>query len=321
MPAFSKRSFLSLLLIPILAAALAFTGTPAMAAKRVRIASVGWTGVTVKTDLAVAILQSLGYEADNIMVSVPIAFKAVSTGEADAFMGNWMPSQKSMVTPYLKDGSIIKSATNMSGAQYTLAVPTYCAEGGLRNFADIAKFGDKLDWKIYGIEAGNDGNEIIQNMIDKNMFGLGKFTLVPSSEAGMLAQVQSYVPDRKWIVFLGWAPHSMNERIDMTYLKGSTAETFGADDGTAEVWTVLRPGFEKENPNAARLLHNMTFSITMMNRIMAAMHKNESLTPREAGLQWIKTHPATYRAWLDGVTTIGGKPGVPAFEAVLQKIK
>ena len=166
-------------------------------------------------------------------------------------------------------------------AKYTLAVPSFCVDQGLKDFKDIVKFGDALDWKIYGIEAGNDGNMVIQNMIDKNMFGLGKFKLVASSEMAMLAEVQSFAQQKKPIVFLGWAPHSMNERIDMTYLTGSTAETFGGDDGTATVWTNTRKGFEKDMPNVATFLKNFTFPVAMINQIMTAMHTQERPLPPE----------------------------------------
>ena len=33
-------------------------------------------------------------------------------------------------------------------------------DDGLKDFADIAKFKDQLDGKIYGIEPGNDGNRL-----------------------------------------------------------------------------------------------------------------------------------------------------------------
>ncbi|WP_319765332.1 glycine betaine ABC transporter substrate-binding protein [Maridesulfovibrio sp.] len=306
-----------LLGVAVLIATIFVFSIAANAGQKIKIASVGWTGVTIKTDLAVSVLESLGYDAENILVSVPIAYEAMSTGEADAFMGNWMPSMASIADKYFKKGTVDKFIPNMPGAKYTLAVPSYCAKAGLKDFKDIAKFGDKLDWKIYGIEAGNDGNDIILNMIDKNMFGLGKFTLVPSSEAGMLAQVKSFTNEKKWIVFLGWAPHSMNERIDMTYLTGSTNETFGGNDGTATVWTNIRKGFEQEQPNATKLLKQMTFPVSMMNQIMTALHENKSLTPLEAGLNWVKKHPETYRKWLTGVTTVNGKPGLPAFEKTL----
>ncbi|XPV77551.1 MAG: ABC transporter substrate-binding protein [Desulfovibrio sp.] len=308
--------FRRIITVVFLIALLAVSATAALAeTNKVRIASVGWTGVTIKTDVAVSLLNTLGYQAENILVSVPIAYKAMSIGEADAFLGNWMPSMAGVADKYFADGSVLKYVANMPGAKYTLATPTYCAEGGLKNFKDLEKYGEKLDWKIYGIEAGNDGNLIIQDMIDKDMFGLGKFALVSSSEAGMLAQVQSYTKDQQWIVFLGWAPHSMNEHIDMTYLDGSDANTFGENDGTATVWTNVRKDFAKDSPNAAALLKNMTFPVSMMNEIMTSMSENKKLSPEEAGLAWLRNHPETYKAWLRGITTADGKQALPVVES------
>lgn len=287
--------------------------------KPIKIASVSWTGVTIKTELAVTILNSLGYKAENIMVSVPIAYKAMDSGEVDLFLGNWMPSMKTIAEKYFEKGTVIQYAANMPGAKYTLAVPSYCYTAGLQHFSDIHRFRDKLESKIYGIEAGNDGNKIIQTMIDRNMYDLKDFNLIESSAAGMLAQVQSFVQDRKWIVFLGWAPHYMNKVIDMTYLEGSTDETFGPDDGTATVYTNIRKGFDTEYPNVAVFLKNYTFPISMINDIMTLLHKNRELEPAQAGLMWLKSHPERYQSWLKNVNTINGKPASTAFEAALLK--
>lgn len=311
-------SFKRFLFIGVLVAFIVSFAASAPAAPKIKLASVSWTGVTIKTALAEAVLESLGYEVENTVLAVPFVYAAMSTGSADVFLGNWMPSMASIADKFFKNGTVIQYVANMPGAKYTLAVPTYCAEGGLQDFKDIAKFGDKLDNKIFGIEAGNDGNLIIRDMIEKDMFGLGKFELVPSSEVAMLAEVQSRVKRDGWIVFLGWAPHSMNERIDMTYLTGSTNETFGPNDGTATVWTNIRKGFAEEQPNVAKLLKNMTFPVSMMNQIMTTVYKDKSLSHVDAGLQWVEAHPESYKGWLEGVTTVDGKPGVPAFEAYLE---
>ena len=286
----------------------------------INLVSVGWTGVTIKTEIASAILQSLGYDTKHSTLSIPIVYMALSKGDADIFLGNWMPSMASICQKYFDDGSVIQYAVNMEGAKYTLAVPTYCAEAGLRHFKDIASFGDELEWKIYGIEAGNDGNLIIKNLIDTNAFGLGKFKLVASSEVAMLAEVKSRTLGKKPIVFLGWSPHSMNTRIDMTYLSGSTPETFGGNDGTATVWTNTRKGFAEDHPNVALLLRQMVFPISMMNRIMTDIHRDKALKPGMAGLKWLKENPRSYRAWLAGVTTRDGKPGAVAFEKALDTL-
>nr|WP_319393262.1 ABC transporter substrate-binding protein [uncultured Desulfobacter sp.] len=312
----TSRIIITVFMAAILTWGTAFAGK----APKIKIGSVGWTGVTIKTELAVAILDSIGYDAKNLTMSVPITYMALSKGDVDFFLGNWMPTMANISGKYFENGSVIQSSVNMPGAKYTLAVPSFCVDQGLKDFKDIVKFGDALDWKIYGIEAGNDGNMVIQNMIDKNMFGLGKFKLVASSEMAMLAEVQSFAQQKKPIVFLGWAPHSMNERIDMTYLTGSTADTFGGDDGTATVWTNTRKGFDKDMPNVATFLKNYTFPVAMINQIMTAMHNQKGLSPRNAGLIWLKHHPDTYRGWLKNVTTTDGKPAAPVFAATLEKI-
>src|SRR3546814_1464385 len=67
----------------------------------------------------------------------------------------------------------------VTGVQ-TCALPI--SEKGLKDFADIAKFEDDLDDKIYGIEPGNDGNRLILDMIDQDAFDLGDFEVVERSE-------------------------------------------------------------------------------------------------------------------------------------------
>src|SRR3546814_14663635 len=83
-----------------------------------------------------------------------------------------MPTMEADIAKYREEGSVEVLGANLEGAKYTLAVPKYTAEKGLKDFADIAEFADKLDSKIYGIEPGNDGNRLILDMIEKDDFDL-----------------------------------------------------------------------------------------------------------------------------------------------------
>lgn len=309
------------LIIPfvILAAALLFGGT-ALASNSVRFASVSWTGVTVKTELGVSILNTLGYDASKIVLSVPIAYKALDMGDADVFLGNWMPSMAGIADKFFQKGTVIQYVANMPGAKYTLAAPAYVVDGGLKDFSDIARYADKLDHRIYGLEPGNDGNQVILSMIKNDMFGLGDFKLIATSEPIMLSEVKTFVQDKKWTVFLGWSPHYMNRVIDMKYLTGSTAETFGDNDGTATVYTNIRKGFAGEQPNVALFLKNFVFPIAMMNEIAQMLQDDKNLKHGEAGLVWVKKHPEIYRGWFEGVKTVDGKSALPVFEASLQRL-
>jgi glycine betaine/proline transport system substrate-binding protein len=157
--------------------------------RRVRMADVGWTDVTATTAVLSRVLGDLGYEPQTTLLSVPVTFAAMKARNIDVFLGNWMPAQTNDRRPYLEDGSIEVVRTNLVGAKYTLAVPAYTYEAGLRDFADVRRFADSLGHTIYGIEAGNDGNHHVLTMIQRNDFGLGSFHLVESSEQGMLAEV------------------------------------------------------------------------------------------------------------------------------------
>jgi len=155
----------------------------------VKFADIGWTDITATTALTSTVLQGLGYKPKSIQASVPIAFAGIKKNQIDVFLGYWSPSMTPIVDPFLKTKSItVLPKPNLVGAKYTLAVPTYAFDAGLKTFADIPKFKDQLEGKIYGIEPGNDGNKLIADMISKNQFGLKDFKMVESSEAGMLTQ-------------------------------------------------------------------------------------------------------------------------------------
>lgn len=293
-------------------------GTAAQAAdpascKSVKMSDIGWTDVTAMTATTGQILKALGYSPKIDLLSVPVTFTSLKSKDIDLFLGNWMPSMEADIKPYLADKSVDVVGTNLVGAKYTLAVPSYLYDQGLKSFQDIAKFKDQLGGKIYGIEPGNDGNRLVLGMIDKDQFGLKGFQLVESSEQGMLAQVEKAVRNKQPIVFLGWAPHPMNTKFDMKYLSGGD-DVFGPDFGGARVDTVVRAGLLTECPNLGTFIKNLKFEIGMEDEIMGAV-LDDGASPDKAGKDWLKKHPQVLDAWLAGVTTLDGQPGLPAVKA------
>ena len=281
----------------------------------VRFADVGWTDITATTATATVVLEGLGYQPKTQVLSVPVTYTSLKNKDIDIFLGNWMPTMEADLAPYREDGSVEVLGANLEGAKYTLAVPQYVAEGGLKDFADIAKFKDELDGKIYGIEPGNDGNRLIQKMIDDNAFGLQGFEVVESSEAGMLSQVARAARRDEWMVFLGWEPHPMNANFEMTYLAGGD-DWFGPNFGGATVFTNVRAGYTEECPNVGQLLNNMSFTLAMENEIMAAI-LDDGEDPEDAATAWLQQNPAVLDDWLNGVTTFDGQDGLAAVKSQL----
>ena len=283
--------------------------------KKVRFSDVGVTDITSTTATASVILEALGYAPDVQVLSVPVTYASLKAKNIDVFLGNWMPTMEADIKPYQEDKSVETLVVNLQGAKYTLAVPSYTYEAGLKDFADIAKFKDKLDNKIYGIEAGNDGNRLILDMIEADTFGLKGFELVESSEAGMLSAVTKAAGAKKDVVFLGWEPHPMNSMVDMKYLTGGD-DVFGPDFGGATVATNVRAGYATECPNVGKFLTNLVFSLKMENEIMGAI-LNDSAEPKAAATAWLKANPEAMTPWLEGVTTFDGGDATAAVKSAL----
>ncbi|UWQ08609.1 choline ABC transporter substrate-binding protein [Aliiroseovarius crassostreae] len=300
------------------ALALMATATTAMAdghCGKVTFSDVGWTDITATTAATTVVLEALGYETDIKVLSVPVTYTSLAKGDIDVFLGNWMPTMEADIAPYRDAGTVDTVRTNLEGAKYTLAVNKVAADLGIKDFADIAKHADALEGKIYGIEPGNDGNRLIQSMIDGDAFGLKGFEVAESSEQGMLAQVARADKKDEPIVFLGWEPHPMNANFEMSYLTGGD-DFFGPNLGGAVVDTNTRAGYVTECANTGKLLQNLAFSLAMENEIMGAI-LNDGQDPADAAKAWLAANPDAFMAWLDGVTTKDGGDAVAAVKASL----
>jgi glycine betaine/proline transport system substrate-binding protein len=280
--------------------------------KAVRLSDVGWTDIQATTGVASVLLTALGYEPDVKQLSVPVTYASLKNKDIDVFLGNWMPSMTNDIKDYTTEGSVETISENLSGAGYGIVVPTYVADAGVKTLTDLGKFGDKFDHKIYGIEAGNDGNRIILDMIKNPADNLEGFELVESSEAGMLTQAEQSIKDKAWIAFLGWTPHPVMGAMDITYLDGMGDSGFGA----ATVHTNVRKGYTTECPNVGKLIGNLKFTLDMEGEMMDAILKGGDAN--DVATDWLKAHPDAVAPWIDGVTTYDGGDASAAVKAALE---
>ncbi|TCL04279.1 choline ABC transporter substrate-binding protein [Sodalis ligni] len=276
----------------------------------VKMSDPGWTDIGATNGVAGVLLEGLGYKQQVQNLSVALAYQGLKTGQLDVFLGNWMPAQQPVISKFTGNGSVQVLGANLNSAKFTLAVPDYVARGGVKDFADLAGYGDKFDRKIYGIAPGAPANQNIKTMLDKHDFNLTGWTLVESSESGMLAQVDRAVAKQQWIVFLGWEPHAMNTHHKLVYLSGGD-KYFGPNYGSATVNTVTRKDYSALCPNAGRLFSQLTFTVDLEN-VLIKRALDDKQTPRDAAREELKQHPELLSRWLDGVTTLQGQPGLAA---------
>ena len=278
----------------------------------VTFSDVGWTDITATTAATTIVLDALGYDTDIKVLSVPVTYISLEQGDVDVFLGNWMPSMAADIAPYREAGTVDTVTDNLNGTAYTLATNAAGAALGIATFADIAANAEALDGKIFGIEAGNDGNRIVMDLIAADTFGLSAVEMIESSEQGMLSQVDKASRKGEPIIFLGWAPHPMNSNFEVTYLTGGE-EWFGA---AGDVYTNTRAGYVDDCPNVGTFLQNLKFTLAMENEIMGAI-LDEGEDATDAATAWLKANADAIGPWLEGVTTIDGGDAMAAVSGAL----
>ncbi len=298
-----KRFLKSGLKIWALAICFCFIAGTGSAAEKIRFGYVNWPGVTVKTQVAAQILDYLGYETEMRMLSVPVVFRGLASNDLDLFLGAWVPTMKSMVNKYLEEGSIVEITVNLNQTVYTLAVPAYAWEAGVKSHADLDQFGDKFNKKIIGIEPGNDGNQIVLDMIKNDTYGLGDWELIESSSEAMMVSVGSAIKKMEWVVWLGWSPHWMNLAYDIHYLD-DPENVWGSEPEVVK--TMARSGLEKENPNIFKLFTQFKVTPEVQNSWIN-QYSREKQKPEAVAKEWIKNNLGIVDQWVYGVNSADGQ--------------
>ncbi|MEF8834249.1 MAG: ABC transporter substrate-binding protein [Halofilum sp. (in: g-proteobacteria)] len=273
---------------------------------RIHFGQPNWTGVSIKTDTATWMLEQIGYETKTTKGSLPIVYQTMTDREIDALLAQWMPSQREQYREFGIEGSLDIISPNLVGGRYTIAVPDYVYEAGVKSIEDLDKHKEKFGGEIYGIEPGSGGNDTVKKMIADDYAGLGDWDLVASSEPGMLSEVANRGRDEEWIAFLGWAPHPMNINHDMEYLAGGE-DYWGPNKGEVIVNTVTPTGFAWACSNAGQFLDNYDWTVEEQSLAMGYVN-NDGMEPLEAGKKVIRENPQMIERWFgrSGIYQTGG---------------
>lgn len=279
-------------------------------AQTVDFGYVEWPGVTVKTQVAAQILDALGYDTEARSFSVPITLKGLSEGDLDVFLGVWRPSMDPMVQPYLDesgDGTVTLVARNLEPTIYRPAVPNFVTEQGITSLADVAENAELFDNRFYGIEPGNDGNEIVREMIENDTYGFGVMEIVESSTQGMLSAVERAIERDEPIVFLGWSPHWMNNLYDISYLD-DPQNIWGGDGYVA---TGLNSEFAANNPNLVTFFERFSIMPAVQDEWIDE-YSRQGRDPAAVAENWIRANLEMITGWVDGLETTNDDDAVSA---------
>jgi glycine betaine/proline transport system substrate-binding protein len=281
-----------------------FIGKDGGGADTITLIEQPWVDLQVENEISRQLLEQLGYTVKIDSVSVELGAQALSTGDADAYLGNWWPSQEPTFGSLIEGGQIeVVNEELLTGTQYAPAVPGDVAdELGISSLADLDEHAEAFDHKFYGIEPGSPGNETIQAAIDADAYGLGDWTLVESGTPAMLTQVQKAQSRGDAIVFLGWSPHWMTVEFDTVFLE----DPEGVWGGAGAIRTVARDGFAQDAPDINTFFSNLAFTTDEAGQFYYD-HDKAGQEIRDVAAGWIKANPDKVKSFLAGVKSADGE--------------
>jgi glycine betaine/proline transport system substrate-binding protein len=281
----------------------------------VKFGTVDWPEAIAKTNVSSTIVDALGYDTEIQELGVPTVFQGLDTGDLDVFVEAWFPT---METNYDAVDHVKSVTTNLDEATFSIAVNKEACDAGVRSHEDLAKYADRFEEggtpTIYGLEPGNDGNKVVQDMIDDDTYGLGDWKLVESSTNGMLSEVDRRLGDGEWVAWTGWEPHWMNNKYDMCLLD-DPEEAWG---GPSHVETLVNENFPEKNPNLYTFFEQMKVSKDIQRDLIDRID-NSGEEPSQVALDWLRENPDVTDNWLAGVTAADGTDGAEALQRYLDE--
>lgn len=265
-------------------------------------------GVQAKNAVAFHILKNLGYKVEIKSVGDQNAHRAIAQGDLDIHLGSWMPSMKE-ARKKLED-EIDLVTTNMDDGLYTMAVPEYVWEAGVKSHADLDKYADKFEKKMYVGPPGWASSKNMNRAVKNNIYGLGDWEAVNSSQAVLMAQMKKAVNNKEWIVFVAWKPHWMNHILDIKYLSDPKGLW-----NSPESWvdTLARQGLKEDHPEVYQFFKQYKLSADTCNEWIYEIDKKKRYAD-EVAKEWIAENLDIVQKWVEGVETPEGKKAIDVLQ-------
>jgi glycine betaine/proline transport system substrate-binding protein len=281
----------------------------------VNFGTVDWPEAIAKTNVASTIVDALGYQTEVQELGVPTVFQGLDTGDLDVFVEAWFPT---MQTNFDEVQDVESVTTNLEEATFSVAVNQEACEAGVTSHEDLAEFADRFEEggtpTIYGIEPGNDGNQVVLDMIENDQYNLGDWKLVESSTNGMLSEVDRRLGDGEWVAWTGWEPHWMNSRYDMCLLEDPEL----AWGGPSHVETLVNNEFPEQFPELYTFFEQMVVTPEIQRELIDGID-NSGLPPEEFAIQWLRDNPDVTDNWLAGIEATDGTDGAEALRNYLEQ--
>lgn len=209
-----------------------------------------WTDGLSTAYLLEHLLEEEGYEVElETITEAALLYTGLANGDYDIYPSAWPEvTHAEYMETYGDD--IEDLGAYYPNAKLTFAVPEYM---DITSIEELPEYADELGGQVIGIEPGAGLTGVTKNSVFPE-YGLDEdFTLVESSTAAMLAELQSATDAEEPIVVTLWRPFWANSAFPVKDLE----DPMGALGETEALHFLATAGFAEEYPEAAEIIGNI----------------------------------------------------------------
>lgn len=233
-----------------------------------------WTSTVPPTKVASLILQDMGYDVKETNADVSSIFIGLSRGDIDVYMDSWMPTHQVHLDKY--GDKVEDTAVSYRDADSGLVVPVYMDD--INSIEDLIGKEELFANELYGVEPGGNAAKVLNGVIED--YGLD-MEQINSSEGGMLAQAIRLMEQEKPVVFYGWRPHTMFNKLDLKVLEDPKGLF-----SVPSVHVITGGGLKESAPEAYEFLKNWSIPLEDVEAMITEI-EDGGKQPEVIAREWI----------------------------------
>lgn len=276
------------------------SGGTKLGKKDIQIPYVAWAGSTSRTPLLKKVLEDVGYNVSIKQVEAGPMWSAVADNANTFTATAWLPAtHKSYIDKYGDDVEVYEDANIVDKAPLSLTVPSYMDIDSIKDLKGNKELGEKLDWKITGIDPGAGIMQNTETALKK--YNLEKWSVQGSSGAAMTGALDDAISNEEPIVVTGWKPHWMFAEYDLKMLK-DPKEVYGGDGDHINM--VFNKGFKDRSPAAYKIAKQFAqnYGSDDEKKLMGPIF-GEDKEAEKVAEKYVENHQDQVKKWTKGVAS------------------
>jgi glycine betaine/proline transport system substrate-binding protein len=270
------------------------TEPTSMARRPLRIGWTAWADAEWVTRLVARLVEErVDQPVELVMADVGLQYQGLASGDLDVMLMAWLPVTHADYYDRVS-GRVIDLGPIYTGARLGWAVPDYVPRGELGSIADLRKDSvrERLNAHVVGIDPGSGLMRASRRVLQA--YGLKRWSLMASSSAGMVAELDRAIRQQEWVVVTAWNPHWIFARYELRYLD----DPLGVLGRSERVHALAREGFDADFP--LRVLDFLTRLDIPVEEVERALLVASERSVDEAVDDFLEREPARVDYWVTG---------------------